>query len=89
MEWSSGNSVYREIGVRWHTRTQVSREPFLCHGGLILAYTPCVLIVDDEPNGRRFFDRILSEGGYYISLSVQHSAPGTLFPRWFTRMTGL
>lgn len=31
-----------------------------------MTYTPCVLIVDDEPDVRRFFDRILSEDGYYI-----------------------
>ncbi len=31
-----------------------------------MAYTPCILIVDDEPQVGRFFASILAEDGYYI-----------------------
>jgi DNA-binding NtrC family response regulator len=31
-----------------------------------LDYAPRILIVDDEPDIRTFFDRVLSEDGYYV-----------------------
>jgi DNA-binding response OmpR family regulator len=31
-----------------------------------LDYAPRILIVDDEPSVRTFFDRVLSEDGYYV-----------------------
>ena len=35
-------------------------------GGQLLDYAPRILIVDDDPDVRTFFDRVLSEDGYYV-----------------------
>jgi DNA-binding response OmpR family regulator len=35
-------------------------------GGQLLDYAPRILIVDDEPDVRTFFDRVLSEDGYCV-----------------------
>lgn len=44
-----------------------------------MSYAPRILIVDDEPGVRAFFERILSEDGYYVTaVGTAHQAMRTL-----------